>query len=251
LGEDSVEDQGTDLDADVEESLGEPAKRALKRLREVASEKSRQARELEAKIALLEAEKPQPEKPALVRPTFEGCGFDEEKYAEAIEQYAAAKAEDEVLRKKEDEIRNQTNIDYTQRVQRYTEAKKSLQVQGYEDSEDTVRKALSTQQQSIIIRNVAEPEKLIYALGRSKKALAELAEIQDLDRFSYKIAKLETSMIVKRKGPPPPESRLAGGNSSIAASGPLKSQLEAAEKEAERTGDRTKVINLKRQMRNS
>ena len=49
------------------------------------------------------------------------------------------------------------------------------------------------------------------------------------------------------KAPPPPESRLRGGVAVPA--GNLQAQLDAAEKEAERTGDRTKVIQIRRQIK--
>jgi hypothetical protein len=238
-----------DLDAAAEAGLGDAAKRALKRLREVAAEKSKQARELEARLARIENDTRVAETPALERPTFENCGFDEEVYAKKMEAYTLAKAESAKEEARQEEIRRQTQEDYTTRVQRYTDAKKTLQVPNYDEVEDVVRKSLNTQQQSIIIRNIAEPEKLIYALGRSKKALAELAATTDLDRFAFKIAKMEGAMVVTKKSPPPVESKLRGGSSATVTTGNLNAQLEAAEKEADRTGDRSRVVAIKRQIR--
>lgn len=246
IGDEAPEDEE---DADIEAELGDKGKRALKRLREIASEKARETRELKAKLAAVEAEKATASPTAPKKPTLEECGFDEDEYGRQMEAYTLAKAD---AKKAEDaaaeEIKRQ-ETDYQQRITKYGEGKKALRVADFDDAEDAVRQALNRDQQAIIIRNSAKPEEVIYALGRSKKALAELAAIKDIDRFSYRLAKLEGEIKVTKKAPPPVESRLRGGNAGSAAAGSLDKQLEAAEKEAERTGDRTKLIELRRQQR--
>jgi hypothetical protein len=243
LGDDAVEDEDEDLD----EELGEKGRRALKRLRELAAEKSREARVATARLAQLEAGST-PNTAMPKKPTFEECGFDEAVYDKQIEEWVLAKAEAEKRAATQEAERQKGEQDYNDRLKRYTESKQVLRVPDYEEAEDVVRRSLSTQQQAIIIRNAAEPEKFVYALGRSKKALGELASIMDLDRFAYRVAKLEGEIVVKKKGPPPVESRLPGGSAATVGTGSLKNQLAAAEKDAERTGDRSKVIAIKRQM---
>lgn len=245
LGDDAPEDEE---DAEIEAELGDKGKRALKRLREVAAEKAREAREAKAKLAAIEAERAGAQADAPKKPTLEGCGFDEAEYEKQMAAYVVAQAEAQKAQEAAAAEAKRNEEDYQQRFEKYGEAKKSLRVADFDEAEDTVRQALNVHQQAVIIRNAAKPEEVIYALGRSKKALAELAAIKDIDRFTYRLAKLEGEIKVTKKTPPPVESRLRGGSAGSAVASNLEQQLEAAEKEAAQTGNRTKVLAIKKQM---
>ena len=88
---------------------------------------------------------------------------------------------------------------------------------------------------------------VIYALGKVPAKAAELAKISDPIELAAELARLEGKLtMTKRNAPPPPEQIVRG-------SAPLSSQadkhLERLEAEAARTGDRTKVVQYKRQLK--
>ncbi len=239
IGDDDPED-------DVDESqLSDSGKRALHRLREMAKEKAREARELKARLDAVESDTKPKDRPK--EPTLEECGYNDAEYAKRMKEYLKAEAEAEAEEKTRRAAQEADEADYRGRIERYTEARKSLKVRDFDAAEDVVRAALSKQQQSILIRNLEDPAKVIYALGTSKKALAELAAVKDHDRFAYRLAKLEGEIKVTQKAPPEPESKIGKGSSSAAA---MPSQrLADAEKEARRTGDYTEVFKLRRASR--
>lgn len=235
-----------DDDEDTAE-LGEKGRHALQAARKAQREAASEARKLKARIAEMEAERA-PKVEEIKRPTLEECGFDDEAYARRVEEYVVAQAEVRARAAAQEAARKAEEDDYSERHGRYTAAKSALKVDGFGEAEEAVREALSREQQSILIRNLDDPAKMVYALGRSPKALAELAKVRDLDRFAYRLAKIEGEIKVTQKAPPPVESKLKGGAGATVATGTLSAQLAAAEKEAERTGDRTKVLSLRRQI---
>lgn len=246
LGEEDPDD-----DAGIEEALDDKGKRALARLREVAKENARKARELAAELAAAKAEKEAVAEEEIVKPTIEQFGYNTERFEEALiayhEKRRALDAKKAAAQKAEDDAK----ADFQSRFDAYTKAKSAIRVPDFEDVEDVVRQALTPQQQSIILRNSDRPEQVIYALGKSPKALSELAKVKEFDRFAFQLAKLEGSIKVSQKSPPPPESKLKGGNAAAAASGNLASQLKAAEARAEITKDRTEVLRIKKLMQAS
>lgn len=235
------------LDPEEEANLGDKGKKTLKHLRQLAQDRAKEARELKAKLAAIEAER-QPKAEPIKRPTLADCGFDDEVFAAKMEEYVVAQAEAKAQQARIEQEQKASEEDYRARHTRYTEAKAALKVEGFDAAESVVKEALTKEQQSIIIRNVPDAATVVYALGRSPKKLAELAAIRDLDRFAFRLAELKGEIKVTQKEPPKPESRLRGGAGG-AVTGSLQKQLEAAEKRSETTGDRTEVLRIRRLMR--
>lgn len=246
LGEEDPDD-----DAGIEEALDDKGKRALARLREVAKENARKARDLAAELAAAKAEKESVAEAELVKPTIEQFGYNTDRFEEALIAYHEKRQALDAKKADAQKAEDDAKADFQARVDAYTKAKSSLRVPDFDDVEDVVRQALTPQQQSIILRNSDRPEQVIYALGKSPKALSELAKVKEFDRFAFQLAKLEGSIKVSQKSPPPPESKLKGGNAAAAASGNLASQLKAAEARAEITKDRTEVLRIKKLMQAS
>lgn len=244
LGEAAPEED----DEEAEASIGDKGKRLVKKLRELAAEELKKNREMNARLALLEAQNA-PKTPELKRPTLADCSYDEDEFASKLLEYNNAKRKsDEAVAKEAKRVKDLEDA-HQALIESYNVKKKVLPVPDYDLSEETVAKLLTKEQQAIILRNASEPEKFVYALGRSKKHLEELAAITDLDRFAFKLAKMEGSLTVTRKSAPPPESKVGGGSSAVVSHTDLNAQLAAAERDAERTGNRTKVIEIKRKMR--
>jgi hypothetical protein len=75
----------------------------------------------------------------------------------------------------------------------------------------------------------------------------ELSSIKDPVKFAFAVAKLETQLKVSnRKAAPPPEKVVKGTGR---VSGSVDSTLERLREEAAKSGDMSKVIAYKRQMR--
>jgi hypothetical protein len=109
-----------------------------------------------------------------------------------------------------------------------------------------VLEALSVTQQGIILQGAQNPAVLVYALGKNSNKAKELAGITDPVQFAFAVAKLETQLSVTKKQAPPPEKRI-NGNGSLGTS---NAQLDRLREEAARSGDFTKVIAFKKQLKN-
>jgi hypothetical protein len=86
-------------------------------------------------------------------------------------------------------------------------------------------------------------------LGKNPKKAKELSELKDPVQFAFAMGKLETQLkITSRKTTPPPPEKKVVGNASASSSDDM---LEKLRDEAARTGDFTKVVAYKRQLKQS
>lgn len=210
----------------------------------------RRNRELNEEVKRLKAQVEQ--KPAVAnvtlpaKPKLEDFDYDSDLYDEALENWYAKREE---VKKQEAEAQKAVEAQKQQWqgvVDNYTNAKKSLRVQDYDLAEGVVEDTLTLEQQAVILQGASNPATVVYALGKNKTKLDELANIKDPIKFAFAVAELQSKLKVeKRNAPPPPEKALKG---SASGSG-VDSTLEALRKEAERTGDMTKVVAYKQQMK--
>jgi len=240
------EEPDTDPDEEIEAELGDRGKRALQAARKAAKDAAAEARAAKAELAASRAAVVVDE-PELVEPTIEDCGYNEPLFKQKLRDFYAAEAKVEAKKQARIAEAQAETEDYQARIGKYVSAKTAMKVDDFDAAESMVRSKLTQAQQSIIIRNSDNPASTILALGRSKKALDDLASVKDPDRFAYALAKVEGKITVTTKTPPPPESKLRGGTS--ASGGSFTAQLAAAEKEAERTGDRSKIAAIRRDMK--
>ena len=132
-------------------------------------------------------------------------------------------------------------------VDNYGESRESLKVPDYADAEEVTKDALSETQQNVLMHGATNPALVVYALGKNPAKAKELGAIADPIKFAFAVSKLEAQLkMTKRKPASKPESSV---NGTGAISGATDSKLERLEKEAERTGDRTKVIEHNRKKR--
>jgi len=173
------------------------------------------------------------------RPTLEDCGWDTDEYGKAVEEWVIAKLE------QEQKVKSQEK-EWEEVLSTYNTEKTKLKVKGYEIAERTVGNTLTVEQQAILLRGAKNAPAVVYALGVNKKKLEEISSIKDPVKFAFAISDLQSKMKVEKSStPPPPERRLSGSANGSA----VDSTLEALRREAERTGDFTKVIQYKKQMR--
>ena len=129
-------------------------------------------------------------------------------------------------------------------LQRYQEDKRSVSASDYDDAERRVREELDEAQQSIILQGADNPARLVYALGKNTQAMQKYARIKDPVRFAFAIASLENKMNKPRDDTPKlkPEKVVQGGGF-----GRSNASLESLRREADRTGDYSKVVRYKRE----
>lgn len=227
---------------DAEE--GEDDAPLVKKLRAELRERDRKLAQLRRNPPASNDDDPEPVIPA--RPSIDAFDYDQDRFDAALEARDKAiqdHAEWKVRQGERERARQRAADDQAKQVE---QQKRALGVGDYEERSSVVRDRLTDQQMAILINATDNPARLIYALGRSETRLAELAGIDNLARFAARIGQLERDVKVSKRKPPEPETRVRGATASLSYSG---KELERLEKEAEKTGDRSKVIAYRRQMR--
>ena len=212
----------------------------VKDLREQHRKDKERIKELEAAEASRQAAAAQPpsKKPALA-----DFDYDEEKYEAALTKFNNEKiaADQKAAQAREAQLAEQKS--WQEKLDAYGTEKKALKVQNFDDAEAVATSILSVVQQGIIVQGSKNPALTVYALGNNPAKLSELAAIKDPVKFAFAVAQLETQMKVQKKAPPAPEKQMPSGKGNL--SGTVDSTLEGLRKDAEKTGDYTKVRQYK------
>jgi hypothetical protein len=219
----------------------------VRNLRKNYRELQREKRELEER---LKSVSPAPENNPVApgkKPTLEDCDYDSDKFENELAGWFERKRQSEEAEAKQRAKQQEEAESWQKKLAGYNESKTGLKVSDFEDAEETVLETLNVTQQGIILQGAQNPAIVVYALGKNPKKAKELGEITDPVKFAFAVAKLETQLTVtSRKQAPPPEKKI-NGNGSLDSS---NAQLERLREEAARTGDMTKVIAFKRQLKN-
>lgn len=229
---------------------GEPAPQPggdtglAKHLRGEIAKRDRELAELRAKV--------QPAQKIEVgqRPKLEDFGYDSDKYDEAVDQWHTRKREAEAqdaranqATDEEQRARDEWNRDH----QSYMAKRANLAFADKEEVEAAALTVLSPAQQVAIVQTADDPALFLYALGKNPAKLAEIAASSNNPaKLAKLITKLEGTITVNRSRRPPDPERIPTPTGRINHSGNEK-KLADLEKEADRTGDRSKVIAFKKQ----
>jgi len=211
------------------------------KMRQREKEARDRAKELEAQLA--ELTKP-PEAPTtLVKPTLSECDWDDEVYEAALLQWHVLKQQDDDKKAAKQIELDKGKQHWETKLTNYETAKKALKVENYDESEDAVVAALSSSQQALIVKYAKEPEKVVYALGKTSAKLAELKTITDPIEFALAMRDIESQMKTVRRSVPPPETRIVGGAAPIQKTDATYEKLMAA---AEKSGNFTEAARYKK-----
>lgn len=221
----------------------EGAPQWVKDLRKRARELERENKELKAKGATPPSQ-PQTLRP---KPTLADHDYDEDAYAADVEAWTQEKAADDAAKAKAEEQQRAAQATWQAKLDAFGTAKKALKVPDFDDAEAEVTTKLNAAQQAIIVAYCANPAVVTYALGKRPEKLAELATIEDPIAFAIAASKLEGNLKVQKRNKPGPEGRVEG--SAPLTGGAAKEKLQKLEREAERTGDRTKLIRYRSELR--
>lgn len=218
----------------------------VRNLRKNYRELQREKRELEERLkAVSPATEQSPVTPGK-KPTLEDCDYDSDKFENELAGWFERKRQSEETEAKHRAKQQEEQQTWQKKLETYTQSKTGLKVSDFQDAEDTVLETLSVTQQGIILQGAQNPAVMVYALGKNPNKAKELAGITDPVQFAFAVAKLETQLSVQKKQAPPPEKRI-NGNGSLGTS---NAQLDRLREEAARSGDFTKVIAFKKQLKN-
>lgn len=237
IGEESLTSE------DEEDFNGKPAPNWVKEMRRENRELKRKQREFEKSQ---EQQTVQTVKTLGVKPTLESHDYDSEAYEKALDAWYVDKREVDAQNAKAETAKQEQQKVVQGYVDSYNKRKESFKVNDFEDAESIVSNKLSADQQFIILSKMKDPEVMVYALGKSKTHLDRLTEIKDPIDFALALKDLENQMKVsKRKASVEPEKKVIGLSS---APKDAKAQLAKLEAEAEKTGDRTKLIQYRKSL---
>lgn len=229
------------------ETEADRAPQWVRELRKSHRELQRKVREYEERERVAPAAEPA----AVVlppKPTLEAADYDTEKYEAELEAWYRKRDQAESAKRQAQAQIEEQQKAWQQKLEAYGTAKQSLKVRDYDDAEHAVMEALSNTQQGIVIQGAENPALVVYALGKNSKKAKELAAVTDPVKFAFAVAKLEAQLKIQpRKQPPAPERSVPTGTAPV--SGNSDSMLERLRSEAEKTGDFTKVIRYRQQLK--
>ena len=230
-----------------------PAEQEPERAPEWVRELRKSHRELQRKVREYEEKAAQPTAQTAIptlgaKPKLEDHDYDTDRYETALEAWYKQRDVVEAAKRQQQQQAEEQQRVWQSKLDNYAKAKAELKVRDYEDAEATVQESLNTVQQGVLLQGADNPALVVYALGKNPKKAKELAAISDPVKFAFAVAKLEAQLKVNpAKRPPAPERTLAGSSAPI--SGTTDSTLDRLRAEAERTGDMTKVIRYRQQLR--
>jgi len=213
----------------------------------------RQHRELQKKVREYEAREQQaaPAGPKQVgpKPRLEDHDYDTDKYEAALDAWHRTKVEAEKAASEAQARADAEARAWQAKLDSYDKAKAELKVRDYDDAEFTVQQALNATQQGLLIDALDNPALMVVALGKNPKELARVAAIQKPTQFLRELSRIEDTKlkVIPRTKPPAPERSTPVGTAPV--SGTADSTLERLREEAARTGDMTKVIRYKQQLK--
>jgi len=268
LGTDSSEqlpddDLNTDIDTDeaendpaddgeVEVTFGEPSDDeaqddddgetpVIRAMRKREREKDKELRKAKRELELLrQQQQPANAAPELPpKPTLESCGWDETEFEQRLDDWKERSKAAESVKAEQERV---AQMDFD----KYQAQIKALNVKDYPKYEAEVADVFDQTRQSILWDAAENKALLIYALATNPDQLERLSKITSLAKFAAELGKLEKDLKVSKPTKPAPADTNLRSNAPASGSSKKLAQLEA---DAERTGDRTKLIAYKKSLR--
>lgn len=243
--EDSDEVVVTIGEQSEEEEQQETAPQWVKELRVKHREAQKELRELREKLQ----QQTQVEQSVRVgdKPTLESCGWDDSRYESELASWFDRKRQaDEHQRKAEEEQVKQQQA-WQAKLDGYAKAKAELKVKDFDEAEDVIKENFNQVQQGIIVQGAKNPALVVYALGKNPSKMKELSSITDPVQFAVAIGEIGKEIQMRPKQRPPAPERVPSGSGSLA--GATDRTLDMLRTEAEKTGDYTKVMQYKNQLK--
>lgn len=247
VDDDAIADEVVVSIGDEQPAEQKPAPRWVRELRKSQRQLERENRELKAR---LESTANTETKPVQLgpKPTLDSCDYDSEKYEAELAAWFERKRDADQKSRQLQELEEAQHREWQAKLAAYSKAKSELRVRDYGDAEDAVQSMFDVTQQGVMLEGAENAALLVYALGKNPSEAKKLAAIKSPVKFAFALAKLEKELKVstRTKQAPPPDKSVSGTGR---ISGSVDSNLERLRAEAEKTGDMTKVIQYKRQLK--
>ena len=218
----------------------------VKDLRKQNLEQQKRIRELERSMQAPAAQGETTTAPPK-KPTLQDVDYDTGAYEAKLDDWYKAKAAYDSQESERQRAKETAKTAWDAKINGYNTAKAELKARDFDDAEAVIADTLSVTQQGIILDGAEKPALLIYALGKNPKKAAELAAITNPVAFAAAIGRLEASLKVTSRKPSAVPETIPSGNAP--KSGAVDNTLERLREEAGKTGDMTKVMAYKRQMK--
>lgn len=217
----------------------------VKKLRDQIRERDRKLAQFRRSPAAVDDD---PEPQVAERPrSVADFDYDEDRFNAAVDDHIAAKEEHSAWKLRQSDRESARNAAQAEQTKRVEQQKNALGVADYDTRAASVKEALTDAQLAILINGADNPAQLIYALGRSQTRLSMLAGEESLARFAVMLGKMEKEIKVTKRTAPAPEQMVRGATATLTQSD--DKYLAKLEKEADRTGDRSRVIAYRREQR--
>lgn len=177
------------------------------------------------------------------RPTLESCDYDEDRYNEQLDAWRDRKGQADKQQAEMDRAAEVEAKVWGERHTAYAAAKAKLPTD-FAAAEQEVQTGLPIPHQNILLMSERSAA-LVYALGKDPAKLDALSKLDPI-RAAMMIGKLEDKITMAKRTVPQPE-RQVSGNARL--SDTADKQLAQLEKEADRTGDRTKLIAYRKKLK--
>ncbi|CAB4140396.1 hypothetical protein UFOVP407_52 [uncultured Caudovirales phage] len=237
-GEDADPDDGDDGDQGEDEQPESNA--TIRRMRAEIRQLRREKREAQSRT-VVDVEDPGP------RPKLEDFDYDEDRHAEAVETWAGKKfaAQQAAQAQQADDP---ITKDWNTKLTAFQEARVAITTQ-QPDAEDVlmdVNAALDAGQMASIVQAFKGERavSILLKIGADADTLERFADIRNPLELVAEAARLEAPAMTRKK--PAIDAPVKG---KAPTAGPANKTLEKLEAEAARTGDRTKLIRYRKQLR--
>ena len=218
-------------------------------LRNVRKQNREQAKEIRVLKQQLAQVQPREQTPQLgPKPTLESCDYDADLFERKLDAWKERKIVSDRQQAEARDAEAKRQEYFNSKFEAYSTRKAEVigKIKDFADVEETVLDALNDTQRGVVLAHAKDPALLLYAIGKDEKRLQELAKLSDPVEFIFAVARMETQMRTQsRKPASAPETRISGSAPSSGSETQLNKLREAAEK----TGDYTKVIAYKNQLK--
>lgn len=176
----------------------------------------------------------------------EGIDWDPEIFAQKVREWHQTEAQVKQQQEQLQKSQQQMLATFDERKASYKQRVAKMKIRGYEDAEAFVAGELDNGVQTALILHADRPEMVVLALARNADLMKQAKEINDPVKLGVLIgtiqAKAKAMPVAKRDVKGAPANPRGTGASQL---GDLESEIAKANK----TGDYTRVIQLKKQRR--
>ena len=251
----------TDEDDELDEEEIAKAPKWAKNLRKQTAIQSKKNKEQNEKIKELQAIVDSKNVPAVdetapvlgKRPNVEDYEYDAEAFNVALDKWIEQKQKVDAYSSKIRNVEEKAKEEWKTKENRYYELKSKLRSDSVSEEEinEYEKKALSIlsdSQQRVIVEDCDNPALVIANLGKYPEKLREFAGNKKLISFAVAVAKFETKVGDKRERKRKAPSPEVIPKSTSTSKG-VSAEEQRLEREAVKTGNRTKLINYRQKQR--